>query len=428
MSTVPQDNGTAVQPSGSHGGARPAPALDRLVAIDPQEFVEQVWSRRPLLSPATEHQRDRFADLFGQAAVDELVSERGLRTPFLRMAKDGSVIPAARYTRGGGTGAGIGDQAADDKILGLLAEGATLVLQGLHRTWPPLVRLTSALAAELGHPIQVNAYITPPQNQGFSPHYDTHDVFVLQIAGTKRWTIHEPVLSSPLPEQPWEQVKDKVAARATEDALIDTVLAPGDALYLPRGYLHSAVAQGELSIHLTIGVHPVSRATIVDELLREARVSEALRSSLPAGVDLADPGVLAAHVETTLAALVDALQQDPDGVTDRVARRIGTSLMSQTRPDPIAPLAQAAVLRDLTATTALQLRPGLRSRPRVDGESVALVLLDRTVTLPAGSAAALDRVLSGATLTPADLEVPGDDDARLELARLLVRAAVLVPA
>lgn len=415
---------TIERPAGASRRSRRFSALSRLVSVPPQEFVDTIWSRQPLLSPARDGERDRFTDLFSPAAVDELSSERGLRTPFLRMAKDGSVIAPARFTRGGGTGAGIADQAADDKILNLVADGATLVLQGLHRTWPPIVRLTSELAAELGHPIQVNAYITPAQNQGFAPHYDTHDVFVLQVAGRKRWRIHAPVLPSPLPEQPWEQVRADVAARAAEDPLIDTELAPGDALYLPRGYLHSAVAQGELSIHLTIGVHPITRATIVDELLAQARLEEALRTSLPAGADLGDPDELADHVRATVAALADLLDRDPDRVTEQIATRIQTRLMSQTRPEPIGPLAQAETMRDLEPGTPLRLRSGLRGRPRVDGDAVALVLLDRTVTLPAGSAAALAQVLTGDVLSPAELDVPDG----VELARLLLRAAVLVPA
>ena len=47
--------------------------------------------------------------------------------------------------------------------------------------------------------------MTPPQNQGFSAHYDTHDVFVLQVAGSKRWVVHPPVLADPLPGQDWDQ-------------------------------------------------------------------------------------------------------------------------------------------------------------------------------------------------------------------------------
>ena len=235
----------------------PRPTLSRCIGIPTDEFAGRVWATAPLLTPAAPGAAD-FADLFSAAAVDELISARGLRTPFLRMAKNGSVLATSTFTRSGGVGAGIADQVADDKVLAQLAGGATLVLQALHRTWPPLIRFGGDLARELGHPVQINAYITPPENQGFAAHYDTHDVFVLQVAGSKRWTIHRPVIDDPLPTQTWEQRKAQVAARATEQPLIDTLLRPGDALYLPRGFLHSAVAQGEVSIHLTVGVHPVT--------------------------------------------------------------------------------------------------------------------------------------------------------------------------
>ena len=78
-------------------------------------------------------------------------------------------------------------------MLELFADGHTVVLQGLHRLWPPLIEFAGALTTDLGHPVQVNAYITPASSQGFSAHYDVHDVFVLQVAGEKRWRIHEPV-------------------------------------------------------------------------------------------------------------------------------------------------------------------------------------------------------------------------------------------
>ncbi|MEP7020508.1 MAG: cupin domain-containing protein, partial [Pseudonocardiales bacterium] len=167
-------------------------ALARCVACSHDAFAAEHWGRAPLLTRAGELE-GRFEDLLNASAVDELVSRRGLRTPFLRMAVDGSVLPAAKFTRGGGAGATIADQAADDRVLAMIADGATLVLQALHRTWPPLVDFGAKLADELGHPVQINAYVTPPQNQGFAPHYDVHDVFVLQVAGCKRWTMHSPV-------------------------------------------------------------------------------------------------------------------------------------------------------------------------------------------------------------------------------------------
>ena len=397
-------------------------ALGRCVACGGERFAREVWGRAPLLTRRDALKAD-FSDLLSAAAVDELVSRRGLRTPFLRMAKDGTVLPAAKFTRGGGAGASVADQAADDKVLAALADGATLVLQALHRTWPPLVEFGSRLAGELGHPVQINAYVTPPQSQGFAPHYDVHDVFVLQVAGRKRWRIHPAIIEAPLDNQPWEQFREQVSARAAEPPLIDTVLEPGDSLYLPRGTIHSATAQGETSIHLTVGVHPVTRYQLVRHLLELAQDDPELRASLPVGVDLADPAVLSAELAPTLDALRARLDTIPAA---DVAGRVGTNLMQRTRPEPIGPLAQLAVADALTGETRVRLRAALRARVESDADGVRLVLLDRTITLPTSAADAIKVVLAGHPFAPAEL--PGlDPDGQLTLTRRLLREGVLVP-
>lgn len=405
------------------GGGAADTALSRCVACAADVFAEQNWGRAPRLTRAGEL-AGGFDDLLDASAVDELVSRRGLRTPFLRMAKEGTVLPASRYTRGGGAGASINDQAADDRVLGAIADGATLVLQALHRSWPPLVDFGSRLAAELGHPVQINAYITPPQNQGFAPHYDVHDVFVLQVSGRKRWTIHAPVVDAPLDNQPWEQHRDAVAARAAEAPLLDVVLEPGDALYLPRGTIHAAKAQGDTSIHLTVGVHPVTRYQLVQHLLDAVQDDPELRASLPMGTDLADPAVLAPQLAATIAALRDRLDDVP---VSGVAKQVGTNLMRRTRPEPIGPLAQLAAADALDRDTPLRLRAGLRVRVKQDAEHLTLVLLDRSIELAASAADALKTVLSGTVFTPPEL--PGlDAEEQLALAQRLLRDGVLVPA
>jgi JmjC domain len=398
-------------------------ALRRCIAVPVQDFAEQHWARRPLLTRAAQLPA-RFDDLLDQFAVDELVSRRGLRTPFLRMAKDGDIVAPARYTRGGGAGAAAGDQVADDLVLQQLDGGATLVLQALHRTWPPLITFASQLSGELGHPVQINAYITPPQNRGFAAHYDVHDVFVLQLAGRKQWRVHSPVLPDPLRDQPWEQRRTAVAERAREAPLIDEVLAPGDALYLPRGYLHSAVALGELSIHLTVGVHALTRYQLVRHLLDAAADDPALRASLPIGVDLGDPAVLAPQLHDTLASLRRHLDEISVGT---IADRVTSDLMRQTRPAPIGPLEQLAATGSVSAATPLRMRPGLRCTLLRDAAGLRLRVLDKTVPLPSSAEAALKTVLAGEAFTPGEL--PGLDAAdQLNLARTLLREAIVVPA
>jgi lysine-specific demethylase/histidyl-hydroxylase NO66 len=397
-------------------------ALSRCIAIPAERFAAEHWGRLPLLTSRGEVAAG-FDDLLDASAVDELVSRRGLRTPFLRMAKDGDLVAPKRYTRGGGAGAGAPDQVADDRVLDQLGGGATLVLQGLHRTWPPLVAFASELAAELGHPVQVNAYVTPPQNTGFAAHYDVHDVFVLQIAGRKQWRVHEPVLTDPLGEQPWEQHRDAVTARAAEAPVLDTVIEPGDSLYLPRGYLHSATALGELSIHLTVGIHAISRYQLVRHLLAVAQDDPALRRSLPMGVDLGDPTVLDPHLRETVAALHTFL----DGAAaDAVAERVAADLTRQTRPAPIGPLAQLSATDSLRLDTSLRMRAGLRVRLDRGETELRLRLPDKTVTLPLGTESALKAVLTGEGFTPREL--PGlDASEQLDVARRLIREGMVVP-
>ncbi len=413
-------------------GTRPAggageSALGRCISCATADFAAEHWGRAPLLTRAADLAAGGgrgFDDLLDAGAVDELMSTRGLRTPFLRMAKEGTVLPAGRFTRGGGAGAGIADQAADDKVLATMADGATLVLQALHRSWPPLVDFGARLADELGHPVQINAYITPPQNQGFAPHYDVHDVFVLQVAGRKRWTIHAPVVTDPLDNQQWDKRKDQVQARAAEEPLIDVVLEPGDALYLPRGTIHAAQAQGETSIHLTVGVHPVTRYQLARHLLDIAQDDPQLRTSLPMGVDLSDPAVLADQ----LAATVEQLRARLVGIdAAQVARLVGTDLMTRTRPEPIGPLRQLVAADSVHADTSVRLRAALRLRVETGADEVRLVLLDRTVTVPAEAGDALKVLLAGTPVSPADL--PGlEPDSQLTLVRRLLREGVIVPA
>ncbi|MEO3777689.1 cupin domain-containing protein [Micromonospora sp. B11E3] len=402
-------------------------ALARCVAVEPAKFAAAHWGRTPLLSRAAELPDPRgFTDLFSPADADELLSRRGLRTPFLRVAQDGQLVPAARYTGGGGAGAEIADQVLDERVLELYASGATLVLQGLHRTWPALVDLARDLGAALAHPVQVNAYLTPAGNQGFATHYDTHDVFVLQVDGRKHWRVHPPVLPDPLERQPWGGLADEVSATAAGPAALDVALEPGDALYLPRGWLHSAQAQECSSLHLTVGVRALTRYAIVEELLALAAADPRLRAGLPFGTDVADPEAIEPELTETVEALRDwLLRADPAAVAERLRARAWPA----ARPAPIRPLAQAAALSTLDADTRLTARPGLRWRLEPQGrERVALRLFDRTITLPAQCGPAVRALLTGAVSRVGDLPGLDDDADRAVLARRLLREAVAVPA
>ena len=77
--------------------------------------------------------------------------------------------------------------------LELHAAGASMVLQGLQFSEPHLGRTANNLALDLGHAVQVNAYLSPAAAKGLELHFDYHDVFVLQLDGAKRWRVWEPL-------------------------------------------------------------------------------------------------------------------------------------------------------------------------------------------------------------------------------------------
>jgi lysine-specific demethylase/histidyl-hydroxylase NO66 len=412
------------------GDGRPAQspsalALARCVAVEPEAFAGTYWGRSPLLSRAADLPNPKgFADLLSPADADELLSRRGLRTPFLRVAKDGELVPASRYTGSGGAGAEVADQVLDERVLQLYADGATLVLQGLHRLWPPLIEFTRELGVDLMQPLQVNAYLTPPGNQGFATHYDTHDVFVLQVDGRKHWRIHRPVLPDPLERQPWGGRADEVAATANGSAEIDTTLEPGDALYLPRGWLHSAQAHGESSLHLTVGVRALTRYALVEALLRLAAEDRRLRTGLPYGLDVADPDQIAGELAQTVAALRDWL---PTVAPAAVAALLRERAWPAARPAPLRPLAQAAALAELDANTRIAPRAGLRWTLVDDGpDRVALQTVDRTLNMPRQCATAVRALLSAGVIRVGELPGLDTDADRIVLARRLLREGIAV--
>ena len=403
-------------------GSEARPALSRCIGVPAAQFAADHWGREALLSRSGELPSG-FDDLFTAEAVDELLTRRGVRAPFIRMARDGEVLPVSAYTAPGGFGAEVGDQVASDQVLDRFADGSTIVLQGLHRLWPPIIEFTRALVDDLGHPVQVNAYVTPPSSQGFDAHYDTHDVFVLQVSGEKHWRIHRPVHVDPLGSQPWSDHRTAVAGAALEAPAIDAVLRPGDALYLPRGWIHSATAGGDAtSVHLTIGMSAYTHADVVTALLSHVGDSARLRASLPLGVDFGDTEAFAGILRGTVDALVELIERaDAADTASTLARRFEGDI----RAEPLRPLATLEALASLDASTTVRWRGSLRTRIETVDDRVRIVSRTKSLSLPIEAEAAVRRLAAGAPIAVGGL--PGlDAESAVVVARRLVREGFAV--
>ncbi len=335
--------------------------------------------------------------------------------------REGGGLPAPLRTVSAGNRR-IADVVDADALRGQYAAGATLVLQALHRLHPPVVRFCRQLAGELGHATQCNAYVTPAGDaQGFDFHHDTHDVFVLQVSGRKRWIVHEPVVRLPLASQP--QAGAHLVADGAEP-LLDVELEAGDCLYLPRGYVHAALTTDAHSVHLTIGVLSTTWHDVLTDAVTLLGDQEDLRDALPVGPGsvLDDPAALPAFLRRA----ADVLAALPP---ERLRATLERRLQRAVPPEPVRLLATAAALDGLSTGTALRprARQAVALRDGV-GDRVALALPGRTLELPGSTRAALGVALAGPCRV-ADLAVGALDGAdALVLARRLLREGVLVPA
>lgn len=52
--------------------------------------------------------------------------------------------------------------------------------------------LLSTLQEYFGCMVGANVYLTPPGSQGFAPHYDDIEAFVIQLEGRKHWKLYQP--------------------------------------------------------------------------------------------------------------------------------------------------------------------------------------------------------------------------------------------
>ncbi|MDQ3664772.1 MAG: cupin domain-containing protein, partial [Actinomycetota bacterium] len=341
---------------------------------------------------------DALSALLDLDGVDQLLTSSALRTPALRLAKDGNVLASSRFTRSGRLGGTALTGLVDvRKVLNLFDDGATVVLQGLHRYWPPLTELIRDLELTLGHPCQANAYLTPPSSQGFALHTDNHDVFVLQTSGRKLWEIHD------------------------GDDRQEVPLEPGTSMYLPAGTPHAARTRDQASLHVTVGINQLTWRHLLDTLTKRALGDDELDAALPAGY-IDDPAVLSNELRPrldTLAAAIAAV--DPTEVAEGQVQDFLTSRPPHLRGG----LGDRLAVNEITDETGLARRPGSVCLPVVDDDRLRVLLGDRELRVPLRLGPAIEHVRAHDRLRPVDLSPWLDDQSRLVLVRRLVREGLL---
>ena len=247
-------------------------ALGFLIApVTREAFLEKYYEREALVTARGEPRR--YADLLTLESLDHFIASANLREGMVDLASQKNRIARDTYVDDRGRISSVG-------IAENYLRGATVILPHLHESMSNLGEFSRSLEEVFSCHVQTNIYLTPSGNQGFPPHYDNHDVFVMQIAGSKAWRFYGvPV------EIPYRGEEFQVGRHQPGEVSKEFTLNPGDCVYIPRGLMHDAENVGDApSLHITVGLIVKTWADLLLEAISELALSEpGFRRSLPAG-------------------------------------------------------------------------------------------------------------------------------------------------
>lgn len=277
-------------------------ALPLLGGLSPAQFMKRYWQKKPLLIrqavPGVRPPIDR-ASLFEMAASEDVESRLIVRQPAKKGAKASKGAPADWTLRHGPMPRSALPKLAQPQWT-LLVQGLDLHVPAAHALMQQFRFVPDARLDDV-----MISYAT--DGGGVGPHYDSYDVFLLQVHGQRRWRIGRlrddrlcpdvplKILSHFEPEEEW-------------------VLEPGDMLYLPPRWAHDGIAQGEC-MTCSVGFRvPEANGLAAELLLRVADNIDDSKRQLyrdPDQAATAEPARLPANLQAFAAEAVAKALKDP---------------------------------------------------------------------------------------------------------------------
>lgn len=313
-----------------------------------ETFFSTYWEKQPL------HIDRAIAGdgaLINLSDIESVLSSQVVYFPGVQLTQSGKTIDVSTYTDDQNTILPL-------RLFELHAQGATIVLSQAQKLFKPLNELCREVTRTLQMRSQANVYLSPPGNQGFNAHYDTHDVFILQASGAKTFNFYPSSVELPSHDERFDP-----SALATSQVDESISLSAGDTLYIPRGVVHDAVADdSEFSLHVTLGVYPVLMRDMLQESIQvlseqdsdfRRAIDSVLHASSGSGVD---------NLRQALLPLIQRLQESVEDAA--VVMQTHTRLKDELSLDAMQDcnglagrnLAQHRIDDELSASKQVQLR------------------------------------------------------------------------
>lgn len=304
------------------------------------------------------------------------------------------------------------------KYIGALKNGYTLAMAAMHDKHANMRKFCHDCESIFGHPFQSNFYLTPKNSKGFDPHYDTHDVIVLQLSGAKHWKIYSNN-AVPLADKNLSFVKDGFDPG---EVVAEIYLEQGDLLYIPRGLVHDAYTADEHSLHATIGVLGYTYANfLIENVLHAARKNPDFRRFLP--LFTIDNPISVKHQEN-VDELLKCLKEEL--MSPQSLNRFIDQRHSSQKPISKGLLMATLGLDDVDDNTLFKFDASIHIRVDVTDEKIRLLVYDDVLEFPLYCQDDIERILQTKSWKPiAQHSSKLDDKGKLVLFKKLVSFGIV---
>ena len=381
--------------------------------ITPAAFFEHYYERKPLQIEGRD--AGKFGSLLSVAAIDRYLATSSPRFPDIFVVDAAREVKSEDYSFPDSEPTGRIDL---PRAYQLFESGSTISLSHMHERLPELAALCRAAEETFSAHFQTNIYLSPPHAQGFKIHFDSHDVFVLQVSGSKQWTIYDTLIELPLRGQAYEADRHIPGSPTGE-----LTLKAGDVFYCPRGLFHSARSTDEISLHITLGLIGKTWADVMVEAVSEACLaSPAFRANLPVG--FARSGFERGRAEATFRSLLETFARSANlgPILDRFAENFVTS----RHPALDGRLRELDNASPISAESRVAARPHLVYLLREENDQLVILFGSTKISLPSFTREAVTFALNGApSFVVRDLPGQLDDAGKVVLVRRLIKEGLL---
>jgi len=379
-------------------------------------FIEKHWEGEPLVIQGRDP--SLYDGLLSLDALDDLIHSSGIQYPAFRLVNGGDEVPRNLYSMGPipwGTGS-VSGFINRDGTRDLMRQGCTMIMEACQRVLPPVAELARAFEHAFHCPSPVNLYVTPPNAQGFKPHYDVQNVFVLQLHGTKKWKVYQSMVESPSEGQSLH-----CAVQPSAELLHEITLGPGDLLFLPRGYGHVAHTTDDLSVHLSVSLLPTTWADVFRNMVESLHHDPRFRAAVP--LQPKGPAEVSDEQEATFQNLMAAFVEGSD--LEDTLDEMGVHFVATRLPATSGQLKALDQRQNVTIHSTVRKPKEIVWRVDSDGEHAQLHFHGKSISAPWSAIATLRWIAESTKFCVRD--VPGDinDDIRCELVQHLVNEGFL---